>query len=339
MKLNTCVIQFFNQYLPRIKGVSEHTISTYHSTFSIFLPFTAQYFCIKIESLKVEHLSVNLVIAFLDYLETQRKNIAATRNQRLAALKSFLRMISFLYPEEKEFIEMIMDIPQKNTQKKLIGFLYEDEVFKVFDSVDLKKKEGFRDYTMLHLLYDSGARASEIATINLDYFDSQHKTLAILGKGNRYRLVKLCLKTVQLMKLYIIKYRAIPKSIYRHRVFINQRREEFTRSGINRICKKHLSKALPSERVKCLNPAHCFRHSCAVNMLSSGFTIPEIKIHLGHQSIVSTLKYLHLDSFFKQRTGGKVNELNNSHISQDPKIENLIDWKNRHKLLEWLDSL
>jgi len=339
MKLNICVIQFFNQYLPRIKGVSEHTISTYHSTFSIFLPFAAQYFCIKIESLKVEHLSVNLVIAFLDYLETHRKNIAATRNQRLAALKSFLRMISFLYPEEKEFIEMIMDIPQKNTQKKIIGFLYEDEVFKVFDSVDLKKNEGFRDYTMLNLLYDSGARASEIATINLDYFDSQHKTLAILGKGNRYRLVKLCLKTVQLLKLYIIKYRAIPKSIYRHRLFINQRREEITRYGINRICKKHLSKALPSERVKFLNPVHCFRHSCAVNMLSSGFTIPEIKIHLGHQSIGSTLKYLHLDLFFKQRMGGKVNELNNSHISQDPKIENLIDWKNRHKLLEWLDSL
>lgn len=143
MKLTICVIQFFNQYLPRVKGVSENTIRTYHYTFSIFLPFAAQYFCVKIESLKVEHLSVNLLIAFLDYLETQRKNIASTRNQRLAALKSFSKMISFLYPEEKEFIEMIMDIPQKKTQKKLTGFLYEDEIFKIFDSVDLKKKKVF----------------------------------------------------------------------------------------------------------------------------------------------------------------------------------------------------
>jgi len=64
-------------------------------------------------------------------------------------------------------------------------------IFKWAKAVDLKKKQGLRDYALLHLLHNSGARASKVATPNLDYFDSQQKTLAILGKANRYRQIKL----------------------------------------------------------------------------------------------------------------------------------------------------
>ncbi len=71
-----------------------------------------------------------------------------------------------------------------------------------------------RDYTILHLLFDSGARASEIATLNLDYFDHQNKILAIPGKGNRYRLINLWPKTASLIKEYIFNYRIDPKPIY-----------------------------------------------------------------------------------------------------------------------------
>ena len=74
-------------------------------------------------------------------------------------------------------------------QKKLIGYLYPEEIMEVFKVVDLKKNEGFRDYCLLHLLFDSGARATEIATLNLDYFDAHNQTLAILGKGNRFRQI------------------------------------------------------------------------------------------------------------------------------------------------------
>jgi len=64
-----------------------------------------------------------------------------------------------------------------------MGFLYPEEILKVFKEVDLKKKEGVRDFTILNLLYDSGARATEIATLNFDYFDPRNKTIAFLGKG------------------------------------------------------------------------------------------------------------------------------------------------------------
>jgi len=339
MKLSTCVHQFFDQYLPRIKGVSENTIKDYRITFTLFLPFVAQYYSIKIKSLRVEHLSQVVILAFLDHLEIQRLNISRTRNNRLVAIKSLFRMIRLMYPEKRDHVQRILDIPQKKTQKKIIGFLYPDEILRVLETVDLKKKVGFRDYTILHLLYDSGIRASEIASLNLDYFDPQHKTMTILGKGNRYRLIKLWPKTVQLVQLYIIKYRTVPKLLNGNRLFINQTGEEFSRHGINRICKKYLTMALPIERVKTLNPVGSFRHSCAVDMLCSGHSIDEIRNRLGHRSISGTMVYLHLDLSRPREMQKKMNEYTQSILSQDPKIEELIDWENKEKTLTWLDSL
>jgi site-specific recombinase XerD len=275
----------------------------------------------------------------LDYLEIQRLNIARTRNNRLVAIKSLFRMIRLMYPEKRDHVQRILDIPQKKTQKQLIGFLYQDEIIRIFEAVDLKKKQGFRDYTILHLLYDSGARASEITSLNLDYFDPQHKTMAILGKGNRYRLVKLWPRTVQLVRLYIIKYRTVPKPLYGNRLFINQRGEEFSRHGINRICKKYITIALPIERVETLNPVGSFRHSCAVDMLCSGYSIDEIRNRLGHRSLSGTMVYLHLDLSRPREMQKKMNEYTQSILSQDPKIEELIDWENKEKTLAWLDSL
>jgi len=339
MKLSTCIYQFFDQYLPRIKGSSKRTVQAYRDTFTLFLPFAARHLSIKIESLRVKHLSSDLILAFLDYLESDRNNVTSTRNHRLAAIKSLAKMIRFMYPEHREIAERILGIPQKRTQRQLIGFLYPDEILNVFESVDLKKKEGFRDYTILHLLYDSGARASEITTLNLDYFNPEQKTLDILGKGNRYRQIKLEPKTVQLIKLYIAKYRPPPKPLYQHRLFINQRRTELTRHGIYRICKKYLLKTLSPKRLKDINPVHSFRHACAVRMLSCGKPISDIRNRLGHENIQSTMVYLHMDLNRRIAVQKKFIEYIQSNLSCDSKIEELIDWENSKDILEWLDSL
>jgi integrase/recombinase XerD len=220
MKLSPILHEFFHRYLPYIRGTSLHTIKAYRDAFKIFLPFAAKYHHIKIASLTIDHLSTELVLAYLDDLEQHRNNIAKTRNHRLAALKSFAKMMRFMHPEHRRVADRIINIPQKRTQRAVVGFLYEEEILSIFQAVDLNKKEGFRDYTLLHLLYDSGARASEIAMLKLDYFNPQEKTLAILGKGNRYRIISLELKTVQLLQLYIRKYRVTPNPPYQDRLFI-----------------------------------------------------------------------------------------------------------------------
>lgn len=122
MNLLTCIRQFFDQYLPRIKGSSEKTAAAYRDCFTLFLPFAAQYHGIKIKSLKIDHLSCDLILAFLDHLESERINTIKTRNQRLAAIKSLAKMIRFIYPEHGKRAETIMYIPQKRAQKQLIGF-------------------------------------------------------------------------------------------------------------------------------------------------------------------------------------------------------------------------
>ena len=339
MKLSPCIRQFFDQYLPHIKGGSEHTLKAYRDAFRLFLPFSARFYGIKVKSLRVEHLSSVLIIAFLEDLQKERKNLVKTRNHRLAALKSFAKMLRFKYPEQREVADTILNIPQKRAQKPLIGFLYQDEILKVFQAVELKTKEGFRDYALLHLLYDSGARATEMATLNLDYVDSQNKTMAILGKGNRFRLVQLEPKTCHLLQLYIRKYRISPQPLYQDRLFINQRGEALTRHGIYRICKKYLEKTLSPKRLNNINPVHSFRHSRAVNMLYSGHTITDIKNHLGHDSIQSTEIYLHLDLNRRRHIQNRFIRHMQSVLTDDSKIEALLQYENEGDLMVWLDSL
>ena len=339
MKLSPCIHQFFDQYLPHIKGVSEHTLTAYRDAFKLFLPFAATYYGIKIRSLRVEHLSSNVIIAFLEDLQHERKNLAKTRNQRLAALKSFAKMVRFKYPEQRQVADAILHIPQKRTQKPLIGFLYQDEILKVFQVVELKTKEGFRDYALLHLLYDSGARATEMATLNLNYFDPHKQTMAILGKGDRFRLIKIEPKTCHLLQLYIRKYRIFPKPPYQDRLFINQQGKELTRHGIYRICRKYLEKALPPKRLININPVHSFRHSRAVDMYYSGYSITDIKNHLGHDSIQSTDIYLHLDLNRQRHIQKRFIRYMQSVLTDDSKIEELLHWESEGDLMAWLDSL
>lgn len=339
MKLSACVHQFFHQYLQNIRGMSPNTISSYRDAFKIFLPFAAEYYGIKISSLRLEQVSSELIIAFLQNLEQERKNRPKTRNIRLNTLKSFAKMIRLMYPEQREVAQRIINIPQKRFQKPLIGFLYQEEILSVFRAVDLRRKEGFRDYTLLHLLYDSGARASEIATLNLDYFNPHKKTLAILGKGNRFRLIPLERKTSHLLQLYIRQYRVPPKPLYQHRLFTSQRGEELSRHGIHHICKKYLSKALPPKRLKYINPVHSFRHSRAVDLLYQGKSTPEIQKRLGHDNPQSTTIYLHLDLNRRRHIQKEFVRHMDSVLTLDPKIEELLMWESDTDLMTWLDTL
>ena len=337
--MTSCLHQYFTQYLPLIKGASEQSIKAYKQTFSLFLHFLAGYHSIKIKSLKIEHLTVDAVLAFLHHLEKDRKNSVQTRNHRLAVIKSLAKMIRFMHPDKKRIAEVLLTIPQKRAQKKVMGFLHPEEIMKVFSAVDLKKKEGMRDFTILHLLYDSGARASEIATLEFDYFDPENETIAVLGKGNRYRLINLCSKTASLISDYITNHRVDPIHLFAYRLFINQRKRGMTRHGINKICRKYLTKILPVKRLKGLSPAHCFRHSCAVNMVTSGAPVSDIKNRLGHQSVESTMIYLQLDLSKKREIQDKLMEYMQSKINHDKKIDELIDWENNAEILAWLDSL
>ncbi len=339
MRLSTVIHQFFNKYLPHIRALSSHTIKAYRDTFKLFLPYAANYYGIKISSLQITHLGVEVILDFLDSLEKQRHNSAKTRNSRLAALKSLAKMIRFMHPEQRQLADKILSIPQKRSQRQLIGFLYPHEIDQILQTVDLNNALGMRDYCLLQLLYDSGARATEIATLNLDYFNAHNQTLAILGKANRYRQIELEDKTVRLLNRYIARYRVKPKAAYQHRLFINQRGRQLTRHGIYRLCKKYLQLALPPKRLKDINPVHSFRHSCAIKMLTDGHSVSDIRNKLGHEDIQSTMVYLQLDLAKRKKIQQQFIKHVQPNVSQHPEIEELIDWQNKEDIMAWLDDL
>ena len=280
-----------------------------------------------------------MVVDFLNYLESERKNTAKTRNHRLAAIKSMAKMIRFLYPENSTMADKIICIPQKRTQRQLIGFLYPEEFDKVLNAVDINKAQGFRDRTILQVLCDSGARASEVAQLDLDYFNPEQNTLAILGKGNRFRQTELDAITVRTIETYIARYRKPPKQAYHKRLFISQHGKALTRHGIYRLCRKYLRLALSEKRLATLNPVHSLRHTCAMNMLANGHSLSDIRYQLGHEDIQSTMVYLQMDLSRRRKIQKKFMEHSRSVMVQNAEIEELIDQKEKEDIMAWLDSL
>ena len=128
MRLTSCVQQFFDYYHFRIKGSSQRTIKAYREALTLFLPFAAKYYSIKVTSLSIDHLTMDVILAFLDYLESDRSNAASTRNQRLAVIKSLAKMIRLMYPQSRKVADIILSIPQKKSQKKIVAFLYTEEI-------------------------------------------------------------------------------------------------------------------------------------------------------------------------------------------------------------------
>jgi site-specific recombinase XerD len=175
--------------------------------------------------------------------------------------------------------------------------------------------------------------------LNVDYFNPSQKTLTILGKANKFRLIKLGQKTTDLLKRYITQYRPHPKPIYQQRLFFNKHGRPLTRKGIYLMCQKYLSIALNPKRLKMIHPVHSFRHACAINMLASGKALSDVKNHLGHEHIESTMIYLKMDLRTKRAALKKFIEYSQSTLEHDPKIDELIDWEHKKETLDWLDSL
>ncbi len=152
-------------------------------------------------------------------------------------------------------------------------------------------------------------------------------------------MIELQAKTTEMINYYIEKYRPVPKPIYINYLFVNQRRENITRGGIYRLCKKYLSKALSEKQLVNLNPVHSFRHSCAVHLLISGKSLTDIKNHLGHENLESTMTYLHLNVSRKREAQNEFLKHIHSTIPEDNKMDDLLNWERKDEILDWLDSL
>lgn len=293
--------RFFLERLINQQKASNSTVHSYKDTFRIFLRYLNENHSTRADMVKMESINADIIIKFLDYLETQRRNKCKTVNNRLAAIKSFMEYVSYEAPEYLGIVRKIKTIPFRSTEKKEICYLTKEEVDALLNICDVSTSKGRRDYMMILLLYNTGIRVSEMVSIRkkdiIESGNGQHH-LKIMGKGRKERTIPLWKNTSKLLTQYIKEHK-ISSEDY---LLLGRNIEHLTRSGVQyRIdcIVKEAIKKLPSLQNKSITP-HVFRHSTAMGLLQSGVDISTIAIWLGHETIETTHKYMVADMKLKE---------------------------------------
>ena len=290
---------YFTDYLPSVKGLSNNTISSYQYAFQLLFEFMSNEKKLSPEKVTFESLTGGVITDYLNWLETSRKCSAKTRNLRRAAISSFSKYaIRRSIGEGAAFFNEVRDTPKKKIPKDVdIKYFTKEEVAILLSLPTTSKATGYRDAVLLSLLYASGARAQEICDLTVnDIIFGKTTTIRLVGKGNKARRITVPENCVRILKEYMNRNGmadGTDTSRLRH-IFSSQTHEHMTISCVEGITKKYLSQAKNEHpnlfRQHDYSP-HSFRHSIAVHMLESGVPIPVIKVFLGHASISTTMVY------------------------------------------------
>jgi len=293
---------FFLNFLLAQRGLSPNTIGAYRDCIKLFLNFAAVLLEKPVDKLTIEAFQDKLVVAFLDDLETSRGNATRTRNARLAALHALFRYIAGLQPEAMGRCQQICTVPFKRTSHKTIEYLEDNEIRAVLNSVVPSSRNALRDYGLLLLLYNTGARAQEIVDLRIDKvrFEKPYQ-VRLLGKGRKERACPLWPETVQALQNYIERRESSATEC--PSLFLNTNGKPITRFGLRYIIRQYADKAgeaCTSIKTKKISP-HTVRHTTAMHLLQAGNDISVIKDWMGHADLNTTHAYVEIDMKMKRK--------------------------------------
>ncbi len=296
------ISRFFRIYLPGERGFSKATIASYRDSFKQILSFCNDHLNKPPEKLLVSDISKDVVIAFLNFLESKGKSIS-TRNQRLAAIKCFFCYIKYDFPEYLDVASNILQIWMKKQPEPTVNYMSVEGIASVLRQPNLHSAAGYRDVLILTIMYDSGARVTEITEIRIGDIRLQTPaTIVLHGKGSKDRIVPLSSKTAALITSYI-QQKGIQSAMYKDKyLFTNRSGEQLTRAGVAYILKKYVELArneIPDLIPDKFSP-HCMRHSKAMHLLQAGVAIIYIRDFLGHESVKTTEVYAKADGKSKR---------------------------------------
>ena len=281
--------KFFCDYLPNHKNASKNTIMLYRDCFVLFFDFCAEVKHINVDKISFSDISRNLILEFLSWLETSRHSSIQTRNQRLAAWKSFCKFVQFEDPRFFEICSNIRNIEPKKCKNSTLNYLSLEAIKILLNQPDCNIKSEFRDLAILSLMYDSGARVQEIIDLCVCNLNFATYTVYLTGKGNKTRAVPINREVSNILKKYISLFNLDKDDI----LFKNKCDKKFTRQGISYFLDKYIERA----KINCpeyfsfkISP-HCFRHSKAMHLLEDNTNLIYIRDFLGHVSIVTTEVY------------------------------------------------
>lgn len=296
---------FFRERLPRERRASPHTCDAYAYAFQLLLAFAAARFKRRPSDLMLEQLDAQVVLAFLEHLETVRGNSARTRNARLAAIKSFFRFVEYRVPSSVHQVNAVYALPSKKTDERLVGYLSREEMQAVLDAPDPTVRAGIRDRAMLHLAFATGLRVSELVGLRLEDLQLHPEpSVHVLGKGRRERVLPLWRVTTKAVRAWL----AVRGDASCPELFLNARGGPLTRDGFEHILATHVASAatkVASISRKRVSP-HVLRHSCAMHTLEATHDIRKVALWLGHASVQTTEIYVRADPTAKLEAIDKV---------------------------------
>ncbi len=291
---------FFTEHMLSHRRASRQTVDSYRDTFRLLLRFLQQSTRKEPAILRIGDLDAPAILSFLDHIELQRKNQIQSRNVRLAAIRSFFRLVALRDPASIAIVTRVMAIPLKRADKRLVGYLTRAEMDAILDVPDRKTWSGQRDYTLLLTFYNSGARVSELTSLKRNQIQlGATPFLELHGKGRKDRSVPLWTKTARTLKLWLDTLPASPDTP----AFPNARGAPLSRDGVNYILQEAVraaAKTCPSLAAKRVSP-HVLRHTTAMHLLQSGVDITVIALWLGHESPESTHIYVEADLKTKEQ--------------------------------------
>lgn len=330
--LGPWIKRFLLDHLIEERNLSRNTQRSYRDTIALLMPYVAAEQNKPVDRFDVFDLSADVLRSFLDHLEQNRRCSIRTRNQRLAAVHAMARFIAERSPEHIAWCSQIRAIPFKRFTRNELSYMDKPEMDAVLAAPDRRTGQGRRDHALLLLLYNSGARVSEVASLligDLNLRPDQLGDVQLRGKGRKIRRCPLWPATVNAL-LALVRNRSPDEP-----VFLNRLGDAITRHGIHWMLRNHVrtaSASHPSLLRRPISP-HTIRHTTATHLLRSGVDINTIRAWLGHVSIDTTNIYAEVDLQRK----AEVLAHSNTFSTHTPTTNKR--WKDDPSLLTFLRSL
>lgn len=328
--------KFFTDHLAGERAASPRTVAAYRDAMKLLLIWFRDSERIPPEKLRLADIDRPRVLRFLDWLQEERCCSVATRNQRLAVIKSFSRYTAAEQPERLEQVTQILAIRQKKSPPPDLGHLSGDEIKSLLAEPGAGSPRAIRDTALLALAYDTAARVQELCDLDVaDIHRSTPMTVRIRGKGAKIRYVPVMEQTARLITDYL-EHRAQHPGVGADAdpLFDGPNHTRLTRSGIAKILTRHVS------AVRAHDPdwapgvpvtPHTLRRSRAMHLINTGVNLIYIRDLLGHADVSTTEIYARADAETKRKV------IENAYESLSPDI--LPDWTLDTSLVNWLESL
>ena len=302
---------FFTDHLVRQRRASPQTVTSYRDTFRLLIQHVSQTTGRKPSGLTLEDLQAKAILQFLDSLEKDRGNTIQTRNARLAAIRSFFRLVTLRDPARIDLAAQVLAIPVKRADRRLIGYLTRPEIEAILAAPNTGTWGGRRDYALLSTLYNTGARISETLALRQDHISFGTASLVhFKGKGRKERSVPLWSKTSRTLRNWIEKRGENAERI----LFPNAGGGSLSTDGATYILQQAVRRAIPtcpSLKAKRVSP-HVIRHTTAMHLLQSGVDMTVIALWLGHESLETTHGYVQADLSMKEQALEKLTPIGGS---------------------------